>query len=284
LNENVEILESVYRAGDKSVLPMLFHFTYLTAFYDDALLSSPDDFLDAMGRLSEVDQYGVAFGMSGGEFSALPKPRFEAIRALLTSIPDSSQSSSAAKICLRMLETNNASLFLNYFPAGTFTDRAADFMIHWFSRDLYSLGEQPLLPVALANDTVYRFTYLGAFSGPKSATLTVLHDGTGTIVMKEKGESRNGALQSESTAVSQEQVSQFMTRLQQADFWHIPAEEPSGGLDGAEWLLEGLQGGTYHLAVRWCPGLKNRPSGDAEFANAARFLFALAGHKIGPGC
>jgi hypothetical protein len=102
--------------------------------------------------------------------------------------------------------------------------------------------------------------------------------------MKEKSESLNSVFQSESVAVSQEQVSQFMARLQQANFWGIPAEVPSGGTDGAEWILEGVQGGAYHLAVRWCPGLNDRPSGDAAFADAARFLSEIAGHKIGPGC
>src|SRR5690349_13426913 len=39
LNQYVDTLVSVYRAGDKSVLPTLFHFPYLTEFLDEALLS-----------------------------------------------------------------------------------------------------------------------------------------------------------------------------------------------------------------------------------------------------
>ncbi len=40
LKQNVETLVEVYRSGDKSVLPTLFRFTYLTDFYDEALLST----------------------------------------------------------------------------------------------------------------------------------------------------------------------------------------------------------------------------------------------------
>ena len=38
LNQDVATLVEVYRGGDKSVLPTLFRFTYLTDFYDEALL------------------------------------------------------------------------------------------------------------------------------------------------------------------------------------------------------------------------------------------------------
>ena len=53
LNRDVETLVDVYRGGDKSVLLTLFQFTYLTDFYDEALLSDSHSFLTAMTQLPE---------------------------------------------------------------------------------------------------------------------------------------------------------------------------------------------------------------------------------------
>src|SRR5579864_2203197 len=66
LNQDVQTLVEVYRGGDKSVLPMLLRFTYLTDFYDEALLSDPDGFLTAMTHLSPKEQQAVASGIAGG--------------------------------------------------------------------------------------------------------------------------------------------------------------------------------------------------------------------------
>jgi len=66
LNHDVETLVEVYKGGDKSVLPTLFRFTYLTDFYDEALLSDPDGFLTAMTHLPQKEQQAVAVGIAGG--------------------------------------------------------------------------------------------------------------------------------------------------------------------------------------------------------------------------
>ena len=284
LNQNVETLVNVYNAGDKSVLPLLFHFTYLTDFYDDALLADPDNFLNTMGRLPELDQRAVAAGIAGGAFRPLTTPRFEAIRDVLTATLKTSPRSEIARLCLREVQSNNASLFLDYFPAGTFSGPAANFTVYWYSRDLYTLGEEPLLSSARSDEITYRFTYLAAFSGPRSVTLTVRPEGTGNIVMKSANEARDAVTIVSSLSVSQAQVSRFTDKLQQADFWHLPPEVPSRGLDGAEWILEGMRGAEYHVAVRWCPGVEGRSAHELDFADAARVLFELAGHKHGRGC
>src|SRR4051812_25021119 len=64
LDQGVQTLVAVYRGGDKSVLPTLLRFTYLSAFYDEALLSDPDGFLSAMAHLPAKDQQAVAAGIA----------------------------------------------------------------------------------------------------------------------------------------------------------------------------------------------------------------------------
>jgi hypothetical protein len=73
LNESIQVLVDVYRGGDKSVLPTLLHFTYLTDFYDEALLSDPDGFFAAIKELPEMEQKRVADGIAGGPFKPLER-------------------------------------------------------------------------------------------------------------------------------------------------------------------------------------------------------------------
>ena len=279
LNQDVETLVEVYKGGDRSVLPTLFRFTYLTDFYDEALLSDPDRFLTAAVQLPKKEQQAVADGIAGGTFGLRNHERFKDLRALLTRVPESSANKAFAEMSLKMLEEKNASFFLNYFPPETFTSRAADFEVAWYSRDLYRLGQQPLWPPASDSERVYRFTYLGAFSGPKAVILTVLPDGTGEIRMKTVRESPDEGKSELPSTVSQGQASEFLRQVDKAHFWEMPTESQYRGLDGAEWILEGVPEGKYHIVVRWCPDLYKHSPQDAAFAEAARFLFQLTGLK-----
>ena len=132
LNQDAETLVEVYRSGDKSVLPTLFRFTYLTDFYDEALLSDPDGFLTAMTQLSQ------------------------------------------------------------------------------------------------------KFTYLGAFTGPKAVTLTVLPDGSGKVKMTMLHEARERVKGEQLSTVPEDRVSDFLKHLNRAHFWEMPTESQHRGFDGAE--------------------------------------------------
>jgi hypothetical protein len=55
LNQNIQVLIDAYGGGDKSVLSTLLHFTYLTDFYDEALLSDPAGSLTAVKELPDKE-------------------------------------------------------------------------------------------------------------------------------------------------------------------------------------------------------------------------------------
>lgn len=286
LNQDVQTLVEVYRGGDKSVLPTLLRFTYLTDFYDEALLSDPDGFLSAMAQLPAKDQQAVAAGLAGGEMFRLihQVDRFKAIRELLTRVPDGSPTKGVAEVSLRIVESTNASLFVDYFPPKTFTSRAVDFQVAWYSRDMYRLGETPLWPPTPGNEKTYRLTYLGAFTGPKAVTLRVLPDGSAEVKMTVIDDSHDRVKSEQTSIVPRDQVFDFLKRLDRARLGEMATESPDRGLDGAEWIMESVQDGRYHVAVRWCPNLYDKNSEDAAFADAARFLFELAGHKHNGSC
>ncbi|MGB7846428.1 MAG: hypothetical protein WBL63_12495 [Candidatus Acidiferrum sp.] len=283
MNQDVETLVEVYRGGDKSVLPTLFRFTYLSDFYDEALLSDSDGFLTAMTQLSQKEQRAVAAGIAGA-IGLRNVDRFKAIRELLANVPEASPTKAVAEVSLKIVETKNASLFVKYFPPGTFTSRAADFQVAWYSSDLYQLGETPLWPPAFENEKTFRFTYLGAFSGPKAVTLTVLPDGSGKAKMTMIHQLPEQAKSELLSTVPADRVSDFLQHLDRAHFWEMPTESQHRGFDGAEWIMEGVQDGRYHIAVRWCPGLYEHSQENVAFAEAARYLLQLAGQKHTGGC
>lgn len=287
LNKDIQTLVEVYRGGDKTVLPTLLQFTYLSDFLAEALVSDPNGFLSAVSDLPERGQQAVAIGVAGGRFW-LRRPQFEAIRATLMTVSDSSPNYKFARKCLVTLETENAYLLVNYFPPGIFTKHAADFppqsftsvfpdfQVLWFSREMYALEEKPLWPPAPENEPTYRITVLPAFSAPESVSLEVLADGSGDINFRTT-DSLHLHLSAESAGkISTQQVADFAASLDHIKFWQLPAESPQRGFDGAEWLLEGRQDGRYHIVDRWCPG-------KTSFGDVGRRLFDLAGHKSSVG-
>jgi hypothetical protein len=284
LNANVETLVEVYKQGDKTVLPTLFKFTYLTDFYGEALLNDPDGFLTEMSQLQEKDRKAVAAGIAGGVFGLRSRERFEAIRTLLRGIPDSVPVKTTSQDCLKTLERTNASFFQNYFPPQTFTSRAAALQIHWYSADMYALGEKPLWPPSGELETTYRLTYLPAFTGPTVITLSVSSDGDGRIAIKTINGDREVTKVDETLTAPRDQLARFFALLEQAHFWTTPTELPSRGLDGAEWIMEGVKDGKYRTVVRWCPDIEHQSAEEIPFAEAGRLLFEMAGHKRVGGC
>ena len=183
LNENVQTLVDVYWQGDTTVLPILLRFTYLDDFYSTALIADPNNFLATVSQLPEPNQHVVALSVAGGTYG-VTSTRFEAIRSTLLDVPHSSPNYQLARTCLLTLETQNASLLVDYFPPQTFTGRASDLRVHWFSRELYLLEEKPMWPPASADARIYRITVLPAFSAPVSVTVSVLPDGAGQTTFR----------------------------------------------------------------------------------------------------
>ena len=48
-----------------------------------------------------------------------------------------------------------------------------------------------------------------------------------------------------------------MAAFESANFWNLPtlpdADENALELDGAQWIIEGVRNGTYHIVDRWSP-------------------------------
>jgi hypothetical protein len=61
--------------------------------------------------------------------------------------------------------------------------------------------------------------------------------------------------------------------LSAASFWSLDwGSALPGGLDGAQWLVEGRRGGLYHAVHRWSPG--------GTVHDLGRLFFSLAGRPL----
>jgi hypothetical protein len=159
------------------------------------------------------------------------------------------------------------------FPAGTF-DRARPrldtFRIRWYGGALLALHEPPLLGARPKSRTsVLRFLWLRSFhpevavrveAGPARCRVvtTILHrrpepalvEGSGTIPL----EFVFGAVaRRDSVDLPAQRCEPLLHHLDDAGFWSAPVTKEVNGLDGAEWVIEGVGRGRYHVVDLWSP-------------------------------
>jgi len=104
---------------------------------------------------------------------------------------------------------------------------------------------------------VYRFVWLRTFDHPIVVRLAIDQDGISkltAIEMTGQGGYAPGEVAKKHTLyVSKEDVAHFQSLIKAITYWTMPTEPGQGGLDGAQWILEGVQSGGYHVVVRWSP-------------------------------
>lgn len=150
-----------------------------------------------------------------------------------------------------------------YFPNGTFAEQgdAEAFVVTWYSHALKSL-EEPSLWELSRNDkhaVVYRFLWLRSFHHPVAIRINIASDGTAEVATKVSsgagGYDPGRLIEKQTEKLSAIQVKDLIEQVRSAKFWELPTEEKraSFGIDGARWILEGIQDGNYHIVDRWSP-------------------------------
>jgi len=148
----------------------------------------------------------------------------------------------------------------SYWPEGTLGG-----LEPWYSIELCSLGEPPLVPLEDDDSTVLRLLWLPAFH-PAVAVRVEWRDGHGSI---SAGEYRHAyeevSLDSfrriGPKSVSADEWSSLERELAAIVFSDLPAADPDKrGFDGSEWLIELVRGEHYHAVARW-NGIELQPLG-----------------------
>ncbi len=131
---------------------------------------------------------------------------------------------------------------------------SGDFTDAWFSEQLFALGESDLRDNP---KEAYRFTYIPAFFEPYTIRLEIDKEGNGRLFYSKcdapiSSSGGDIAKQAEKE-MSKSDCSKLLTTIKQYDFWTLPMTDERIGLDGSEWLIEGVKNGKYHFIYRWSP-------------------------------
>lgn len=164
-----------------------------------------------------------------------------------------------------------------YFPEGAFDNgwRGADGSFEsWYGKHLRSMGESSLLDVRDPDTEVYRFLWLRTFHRPISVRIvrTGYSFSLQSVELSGAGGYDPGQkLRTDNIEIFSDQWCEFTTLLDRAEFWTLPSvKRDDGAVDGAQWILEGVNAQRYHIVDRWTPE-------DGALREACIYLLKLSG-------
>lgn len=158
-----------------------------------------------------------------------------------------------------------------YFDGTPLADREG-----WYGDHLRALGERPLCAGPGAPAEVYRLTWLPSFH---SSVVVRVEREAATYRLTAKTESGAGGYdpghlaRDTSFTLGEPDVTEFERRLAAAHFWTLSTDPPKTamGLDGSQWVLEGITSGRYHVVDRWSPNVHGP---DAQYRELAEWMLA----------
>ncbi len=148
-----------------------------------------------------------------------------------------------------------------YFPSGSLSEYVESdrFCARWYTEQLKALREPSLwLLSKTQKEQSYRFLWLRSFHHPVAIRIDVQPDGTSRLTTKitsgAGGYKPGHLLQDEKSTLTKEQTELFLRRIKENKFWDLEGiEKSSGGCDGAQWIIEGVNDGKYRVLTRWTP-------------------------------
>jgi len=126
----------------------------------------------------------------------------------------------------------------------------------------------PLLLCASINDTqavelselakdssreMYRFTWERSFNPKIEYTVDLSDPKKPTLAIRKFADEDSSKDRVEKAQLNEIQTKNLNRFLLAAQFWTLPSEGESVGMDGAGWRLEGIKDGSYHFTQRWSP-------------------------------
>jgi hypothetical protein len=166
-----------------------------------------------------------------------------------------------------------------YLPKDNFSggwEKLDDFINDWYGEHLRAMGEKSFLDVSDENIETYRFLWLRSFHHPIFVRIE-REENKIKLFTKELGGAggyRPGkVLRSNKINLEKEEFCRFLNLLEDANFWKMPTKHDVLGEDGAQWILEGVKKGRYHIMDRWSPE-------KGEYREACVYLLKLSGYDV----
>lgn len=166
----------------------------------------------------------------------------------------------AAVLTMALFAASLAQAKVRYFPVVPLdkSQQLDDFNIVWYSNQLTAMNE-PSLWLGGARAETYRILWLRSFHAPMVFRLTIKPDGTSELLTKKmdgQGGYEPGKLVVEKTTqIDKKETEILLKTLGRMKFWDLQTQESGlGGTDGAQWVVEGIKHGKYHVVDRWSGG------------------------------
>ena len=169
-----------------------------------------------------------------------------------------------------------------YFPASAFgkSAKSSDLSTRWYSKFLSAMGEPSLWHASrVSNLHAYRFLWLITFHQPVVVRMEIEEPETGLLIAKvadgQGGYEPGNLIFNETSRLLRQDVDEFLLRLMELEFWEQPTIDKSGaaGIDGAQWVIEGVQNSRYHVLSRWSPR-------EGDFKEVALMLVKFANVRV----
>ncbi|GMT49089.1 MAG: hypothetical protein IEMM0008_0628 [bacterium] len=160
----------------------------------------------------------------------------------------------------------------SYFPKNKMGESYAK----WYSKHLRKMNEPILYTVTNKKIEIYRFTWLRTFhhpimirvyqSGKKSFLIAKELSGAGGY---DPGEMKHNVKRQ----LHKKEWQNILTHVKRSSYWFLKTKIDDLGLDGAQWIMEGVKKGKYHVVDRWSPE-------KGSYRELCLYLLKLSGLKV----
>lgn len=127
-----------------------------------------------------------------------------------------------------------------------------------YSWELNALNEPVIFNRTDNNITIYRYTRLSSFSKKLSIRVEISENNDFAELFFKLAYSMDsiegkGMISDEYVTLDSAQIESILKAIEENDFWNMPFEGGQIGVDGSQWIVEGLRNGEYQAISRWSP-------------------------------
>ena len=162
---------------------------------------------------------------------------------------------------------------VTYFPPKA----VSEFPTEWYSKHLTAMEEGSMFAPDKHAVETYRFLWLRSFHHPVAVRVwrTEIDQFITVKEMSGAGGYEPGRfIVNQTRKLAAGEWDTFIRRLDDSCYWNLPTDDPKErGFDGAQWILEGVKGGRYHIVDRWTPQ-------SGSFREACLYSLKLSGLAI----
>lgn len=155
-----------------------------------------------------------------------------------------------------------ASASSSYFPSGILShnEHSDHSRGNWYSSHLKAMYEMSFYYSRYHSQDrwgeSYRFLWLRSFHNP--VAVRIWESGSERFINVKELDGAGGyepgkLIRNHLRGLTADEWSEFKRRLDRSCYWQLPNTEENFGLDGSQWILEGVKGGRYHVVDRWTP-------------------------------